>query len=131
MQETKMPRTTRVYLAGGMRSNWREKVKARFQDRGDLEFFDPMTHGLTDENEYTVWDLSHVAKADVIVAYVERDNPSGIGMSVEVGFAHALGKRIIFIDESSLERRRQFGMVRSVAAEVHNSFDAWLERSGI
>lgn len=62
-------------------------------------FFDPRAHGLTESRDYVKRDLSHVRKADIIFAFLEKSNPSGFGLAVELGFAHALSKRIILIDE--------------------------------
>ena len=39
-----------------------------------------------------------VARCDMVFAYLSPDNPSGIGMAYEMGYAKALGKPVIFVD---------------------------------
>ena len=105
----------KVYLAGGMRGTWHDEVMAALPQN---EYLDPRTHGLTDEREYTAWDLSAVRQADVVFACMTMDNPSGYGMNLEVGYAAAFGKTIIFVDaKSPIDERfsRFMGMTRSVA----------------
>jgi nucleoside 2-deoxyribosyltransferase len=99
----------KVYLAGGMRSGWQDIVKERC---GVCEYYDPRTHGLTNPTEYTKWDLDHIAKCDVLFAYMEKDNPSGFGLCIELGYAKALGKTIIFVNESD---NRHLAMANCVA----------------
>jgi nucleoside 2-deoxyribosyltransferase len=66
-----------------------------------LRYHDPSTHGLTEARAYTAWDLQAVRNSDIVFAYFEATNPSGYGLSVEVGYGAALGKHIILVDEKS------------------------------
>jgi len=88
----------RVYLCGGMRTEWREYVKTHIS--GPF-WLDPTKHGLDRPGEYTVWDLTAVRQSDVVFAYMAVDNPSGVGLALEVGYAIALGKPVILVDEST------------------------------
>jgi nucleoside 2-deoxyribosyltransferase len=105
-----------IYLAGGMRGGWQRRLIEAFPAH---EFFDPSTHGLENEKEYTAWDLAHIRKAQTVLAYMPDDNPSGYGLCTEVGYAHALGKHIIFVDACGAPRFRYFGMVRAMAHEIY------------
>jgi hypothetical protein len=87
-----------VYLAGGFRSGWQDRVKLAAPL---FNFFDPRSHGLENEAEYTLWDLEAIRASDWILAYLEAGNPGGYALALEVGFAKALGKTIIFVDEKS------------------------------
>lgn len=87
----------KVYLAGGMRTEWREQVKVAIPGN---EYFDPSKHGLTDPALYTVWDLSHINMCEVLFGYMAADNPSGIGLALEIGFAKGLGRTTILVNES-------------------------------
>lgn len=110
----------KVYLAGGMRHNWRDYFREILPT---FQFYDPSRHGLRDEIEYTKWDLNHIRLADVVVAYMEEDNPSGIGMSLEIGYAAALGKPVILYDaRSPIDDRfsRYMGMARIVCENVYS-----------
>jgi len=104
---------TKVYLAGGLKSNWQDKVIDRL--KGRAIFFDPRQHGLeSDEKQFTVWDLHHVKNSNLLFVYIEKDCPSFYGASLEIGYAKALGKTIILVDEKSESDTlfaRQFRMI--------------------
>lgn len=108
-------RGLKVYLAGGFRSGWQDIVMAAVPE---FVFLDPRVHGLQDEMEYLVWDLEAVHQSDWVFAYLEATNPAGYALALEVGYAKALGKRIIFVDEKSVSEeqlRRYLSMVRAAA----------------
>ena len=113
----------KVYLAGGMTNNWREKIIEKFSDR--LTIYSPIDHKLKDENLYTVWDLHFVKKSDIIFAYMEADNPSGFGLTLEIGYAKALSKTIILIDEKSKNDNdfaKKFMIVRKSSSVIFEDF---------
>jgi len=87
-----------VYLAGGLRSNWQDFV---IRACPALKFFDPREHGLSDATSYTSWDLEAIRRCRWLFAYLERDNPGGYALALELGYARALGKEVIFVDEKS------------------------------
>lgn len=93
------PNRIRIYLAGGMRSGWQKKVIERLKDR--CLFFNPEDHGLANAKEYTQWDLYFIKQSDIVFAYQEDSNPSGYGIALEIGYAKALNKTIILVDERS------------------------------
>jgi hypothetical protein len=78
----------KVYLAGGMESNWRTGVKEALLD---VVFLDPCEHGYDKPELYAAWDARAVDACDVLFAYLEADNPSGYGMVAEIGRAAGLG----------------------------------------
>lgn len=93
---------TKVYLAGGFRTNWQEQVKTSCGD--SLLLFNPREHGLEiNSKQYTAWDLFHVKHCDIFFAHMEATNPSGLGLCLELGYAKALGKTIVLVDGKSLE----------------------------
>lgn len=102
-----------VYLAGGMRSGWQEKVTS---EAPGFTYIDPRTHGLTNPPEYAKWDLEAVDKCDIVFAFMENGNPSGLGMAFECGYALAKGKRLIFVNEN--ERQQRYGAIIGVSAEA-------------
>lgn len=106
----------KVYLAGGMRTTWQDELIAALPN---VVFLDPRSHGLNDPAAYTAWDLNAIREADAVVACMTSDNPSGYGLSLEVGFAYALGKPVYFIDGVRGDwRSRYFDMHREVATAV-------------
>jgi hypothetical protein len=116
-------RLIKVYLAGGFHSRWQDRITTlttRFL------FLDPRQHGLRDNKSYTLWDLEAIRQSDVVFAYLETTNPAGYALALEVGFAKALGKRIILVDEKSPadeQTKRSLGMVRAAADVVFDSFE--------
>jgi nucleoside 2-deoxyribosyltransferase len=113
-----------IYLAGGMSSNWQQKIINKFKN--DFIIFNPRDHELDNSIEYTEWDLFYVKNADILFAFMEKDNPSGFGLTVEVGYAKALGKLIILVDEKSFEDKNfgeKFRIVRNSSSIVFDNFD--------
>ena len=89
----------RVYLSGGFKSNWQQKVVSELG--GDFVFLNPREHRLKDASQYWSWDVHFVRQCDLVFAYVDSDNPSGYGLALEVGLALGLNKTIILIDDRS------------------------------
>tara|TARA_R110000782_G_C14485160_1_gene376553 strand:+ start:94 stop:492 length:399 start_codon:yes stop_codon:yes gene_type:complete len=94
----------KVYLAGGHRSDWQFQVKNNVKA---LTYFDPKLKeeilfsqgtSMTLE-EYGTWDLHHIKQSDIVFVYAETDNPSCIGLAVEMGYAKGLGKTVILVLE--------------------------------
>lgn len=83
----------RIYLCGGFRSGWQDKVIKILSDKYD--FFDPRNGS----SPYTFTDLDGIKNSNIILAYLEEDNPGGYAGAFEMGYAYALGKTIILISE--------------------------------
>jgi nucleoside 2-deoxyribosyltransferase len=94
-KEVDMPRLS-VYLSGGMHSGWQDRVKAAVPD---IEWLDPREHGLTNPCEYADRDMEMIDQADIVFAYLEKDNPSGIGLAFEVGYALGCCTSTIIVNE--------------------------------
>jgi hypothetical protein len=112
-----------IYLAGGFHSGWQDVIKKNVQR---LVYLDPREHRLRDEAQYTLWDMEAIRRSDLVFAYLESTNPAGYSLAFEIGYARALDKRIILVDEKSTldERtRRYMGMVRASADIVLESID--------
>ena len=88
-----------IYLSGGTKSGWQQRVK---EYAPEFFYADPSQCSLTDPAEYTEWDLRHIRECDVVLANMEATNQSGHGLILEIGYAHALGKRILLVDEKGL-----------------------------
>jgi hypothetical protein len=55
---------------------------------------------------------------------MEPTNPSGYGMSIEIGYAYALGKKIVFCDQLDTDKRTgSFDMHRVMATVVVKSLE--------
>ncbi len=91
---------TKIYLAGGMRTNWQKSVK----DSLDLIFFDPSFNDKKRSKsllEFSTWDLTRIKQSDIIFAYIERTNPGIIGTACEIGYGKGLGKTVILVLEKN------------------------------
>ncbi|MBI9062564.1 MAG: hypothetical protein JEZ14_11310 [Marinilabiliaceae bacterium] len=109
----------KIYLAGGMKSGWQDQIIEKF--KGRFVFYNPRYHGLIHPGEYTTWDRHYVKKCDILFAFMESDNPSGFGLTLEIGLAKSLNKTIILIDEKSKEDEsfaKRFAIVRELADVV-------------
>lgn len=124
---TNMPKrkgTIKVYLAGDMRSGWQDRITKLLPKT--IKISDPRKKPKEYEKTpalYTQWDLSEIRKADIVLAYMCGSNPSGFGLSLELGYACALGKTIIFLDAIKKDfRSGYFGMARSVSTTIVHTF---------
>ena len=121
----KLNMNIKVFLSGGMNdSNWQQEVINSVGKEGYI-YFNPREHFLSKSKEYTMWDLFYVKKCDVVFAYMQKDNPSGFGLTLEIGYATALGKQIILVDEkSSFDEKfdEKFKIVRESSSIVFDSF---------
>lgn len=111
----------KVYLAGGFHSGWQDEV---YRVLKGCEILDPRKHGLTAPKDYTEWDLEALQRCDYVLANMEETNPGGYSLALEVGYAKALGKQIIVVDQiTDPEIKKYFEMVRQVANIVFNRYD--------
>jgi nucleoside 2-deoxyribosyltransferase len=117
----------RLYLAGGFHSGWQDSIKSSVSN---FNFIDPRIHNLNNETLYTLWDLDAIRQCDWIFAYLEKTNPGCYALSLEIGFAKALGKRILLVDEKSSSDEysmRYLKMVRASSDVIFDSFEEALE----
>lgn len=103
----------KIYLSGGMKGTWQDTVK---NDASQHIYVDPRHHDLVLPDQYTLWDLAALSRCDLVFAYLASDNPSGIGLAVEVGYMRARGLFIILVDEKPDDAR--WCMVRECADVV-------------
>jgi nucleoside 2-deoxyribosyltransferase len=110
----------RVYFAGGLRGSWRDDLAALLPE---YEVLDPRAWQVDGPASYTAKDLEAIRMADIIIALMDSSNPSGFGLSIEIGYARALGKPVAFIDEIHSDwRSRYFDMHRCMATFVCRNF---------
>ena len=106
-----------IYTAGDMHSGWQDALVALLP--AGTTVYDPRRSGLSDPAAYTRWDLEHVARADAVIAFMGPENRSGFGLCVEVGYARASGKRVVFVDQLGRDWRSPlFDIVRHTASVV-------------
>jgi len=98
----------KIYLAGGMHTEWRERVKREVQGP---KYLDPTTHGLDDPKAYTAWDIEAIKQSDLVVAYFEMSNPVGFNMAYEMGYASCANIEVLFINERFADNPRPVSML--------------------
>lgn len=113
---------TRVYLAGGFKSGWQDRVMAQCKT---FKFADPRSHSLIEPQHYTAWDLQALRSCQVVLAYAEAKNPGLYALSLEIGYAKAAGSLVLLVDERSTDPTsgRYFAMVRATADLVFDDLD--------
>ena len=99
-----------------LKSGWQARV---IEQLHRYEFLDPSQHNIQDAAEYTRWDLDAVRACDIVLGYMEATNPGGYSLALEIGFAHALGKTVVLVDEiKDPSVSRYFEMVRQCSGRV-------------
>lgn len=107
-----------IYLAGGMKDGWQDTLIPALEADGHI-IKDPRSWGGDDPAIYTPRDLYEIRNCDIVLAHMSSSNPSGFGMSVELGFAYGIYVPVIFLDDIQTDwRSRYFGMHRVMAHEV-------------
>jgi len=114
----------KIYLAGGIKSNWQQKIVNSI----DAEFFNPRTKEVDRTltlTEFGTWDLHFIKQCDIVFAYMEKNNPSGIGMAVEMGYAKGLGKTVILCLEPDNEfiKAGYLQFMKKVSDVVYENID--------
>jgi hypothetical protein len=109
----------RVYLAGGMKTKWRQYVKTCLAEKG-VDWMDPCSHGIVDPAGYTDWDLWAITESDCLLGFLEKSNPAGANLTLEIGYAKARGLHVVFVDETE---RKDMTMAREVADELFSNLD--------
>ena len=114
----------KIYLAGGIRSDWQKYVIHEV----DADFYNPRSKEIDRVltlTEFGSWDLHYIKKCDIVFAYMEKDNPSGIGMAVEMGYAKGLNKTVILCLEQNNNhiKDRYLDFMRKVSDVVYDNLE--------
>ena len=93
----------KVYLAGGMRTGWQDKVKEECKDlfdQGLVEWKDPRDNKTSDPKLYGPLDRYACDDSRIFFGFAEKSNPLPFPLFMEMGYC--LGqenKVIIFVNE--------------------------------
>lgn len=112
----------KIYLAGGFVSRWQQAVKDAVRHLEHVEFLDPSEHKIHDSRNYTEKDKQMIRECDMVFAYMEVDNPGWPNLAFEIGYAHALDKPVVFVNE----KRRRYAEMLHVVCHSPASFKAAL-----
>lgn len=87
----------KIYLAGGFHSGWQDVVK---KEASQHQYFDPRIDA--DQRfayRWTQQEIDGVKWCDLMFAYFEKTNPSGMGLAKEIGWATILDIPVWYVDE--------------------------------
>jgi len=94
----------RVFLSGGL-GTWMSGVREQLEREG-LEVVCPEDIGSNNPFSYAFLNKQGVLSSDAVLAFLEQDNPNGLGLAFECGYATALGKPLFYADDfSGLDKR--------------------------
>ena len=116
--------TTKIYLAGGRNSHWRTQVQQVWKDKA--EGIDPFTLAQGAVHLFTHGDLEAVRECDILFGY--NDYSKYTGMALEFGYAHALGKPIIYVPALPRVDSMMAGVSTAIFTEVLSAAEFVLER---
>lgn len=110
-----------VYLSGGLHGYWQDRVMGAVPD---AIYYNPkMLMGLWDDDMRSVvaTELRWIQSCSIVFAYMERDNPSGVGLATELGYAKALGKYTILVCEKldRYDNIDRYWMFPALVADYH------------
>jgi len=120
----------KVYLAGGFKSDWHSNVMSSSEL---ITWINPKSKEYSNGErttmsvaEYGKWDLHFIRQSNIVFIYVERDNTSCIGLSVEAGYARGLGKTVILVLEPNHETIKDsyLSFITQVADIVFNDLES-------
>lgn len=119
-------RALRVFLSGGTHSDWRSEVRRRIRN---VEFYDPQTLS-GHESMQVIADTERgwLDETDIVLFYLEKTNPSGLGSAFEIGYAVAKGIPVIFVDEKRTSHTEWLGVhCTKVAHELVEGISALVD----
>lgn len=112
----------KVYLAGGMHSDWRDKIKVL----QNVDFIDPKEKEIKQKfelQEYRTWDSHYIKQCDICFVYVEKTNPSCFGLAVEAGYAKGKDKTVILVLEPGHEKDKYLQFLRNVSDITYDNIE--------
>ena len=92
----------RIYLAGGLKNDWQEEATHLLRDKDpEIDVLNPRVFQSRNLSIEEIADIERewILNADVVLAFLEKDNPLPMGLCAELGFANALGKKTLLVDE--------------------------------
>ena len=98
-----------VYLSSSAHSDWREPVKARYQNSSRVIFVGPCEqHGLSDamgapgdlKPGHKLRIMQMLSKSCILFCYIPDDHYRSFNVMLEIGIARAWGRKVLFVNEA-------------------------------
>ena len=115
-----------IYLSGGLFDEWKQWLMVKLQDF-PFDFIDPLDNNNSNPAVYTPWDLFAINRSDIVLCRLTHDNPSGIGLAYEAGYAIAKGKHVITVIDREHPIARYFDIVRAGSSVDFMHLDATVD----
>jgi hypothetical protein len=117
-----------IFLSGGFRTGWQDQVTdAILAARSDVEVYDPRKFAVHDPALYTQQDLEAIIEADILIVFIERsykDNQRYLDQAFHVGFAKALNKKVILINQHGAHCGHQLHQLCDVFSDIDGAMAA-------
>jgi hypothetical protein len=115
----------KAYLAGGFYSDWRKQIE---DAQLGFDCFDPQRdNDQSASYRFVRDDLAAIDAADFVIAYYPGGYTSH-GMAAEMGYASALRKTIIYIDETDRPDLFLVGLSKRLFTSVDAFIEWWRKR---
>ena len=104
-----MNRPNVVYLSSSAHSDWRNEVRAKYQNNANVILVGPCEqHGLSDamgapgdsRPGHKLRITQMLSKSQILFGYIPSDRYRSFNIMLEIGLAHAWGKKIVLVNEA-------------------------------
>lgn len=86
----------RVYLAGGMKTPWRDSVMPKLIS-ARIPYFNPQNQSTSNPKIFTARDLKEIRDSSIVLGYMDSKNPGDYNLAFEMGYALAYQKLTFFV----------------------------------
>ena len=111
---------SKIYLAGG----WGKFRNIVINDT-NANWLNPET--MTNRENWFQMETESIKECDGLIAWFEKGNPSGFGMTFEMGMAYALGKPYLLVIEDEEMLKYKFSMQSSGSEKTFSCWEDCLE----
>ena len=97
------------YLSSSAHSDWRNEVRAKYQNNANVILVGPCEqHGLSDamgapgdsRPGHKLRITQMLSKSQILFGYIPSDRYRSFNIMLEIGLAHAWGKKIVLVNEA-------------------------------
>jgi hypothetical protein len=122
--------TVKIYLCGGLVTDWQDKTIEAFEDIPDVEFYNPKMFDIIgyypEVHLYGPMDRYKVEDCDIIFGFLEASNPTCVNVVGEMMLAKGLGKRTILVNEWTEENFKK-GYLKTLKTKGGTDDATWFK----
>ena len=124
----------KVYLAGGTVSGWQRTIMDNFVKAGladKVDFYNPSDFEVGSVQYpapamYAPINKLKIEQCDFVFAFLEASNPTPINTALEVGYALALGKKVLFCHEWT-QKIMDSGYLKTLFTDQEGAVGTWFK----